>query len=395
MFCALYADLQMSETMISYRVGMKGMKKLFFLAFAFTTLICASLPAEITYSYTPEFQRIWTNGQSQGNFFNPLSGDVTEVAVKMLKLGTLFIDGLPQNQSSGTTLMLMGLPTAPVVIHGTIITHNNIVETQWQDNLVLVGQYYPNNGQRTQLVLSGNASATIQLFPEYKKSSLTMDVYLVIDYPVKMLSGTSYTIDNLAEYSFALVDGATNQPLTGDGINTSDNPFTGDSTNPTWTGTPGAVQPSLLKAELSLLGYPARNFLDMNPTIQIPSSIQILQAGVNLAYLKIAFDPNNGNAGATKDLVVSISHDTLKSFGSSREYEYSLAIEHDSGTGTVTTENLPSDFSPDAVSYTLKNSSAGDTDIKLLKFRLDSNSFGNALAGTYSSTIMIELRVEG
>lgn len=116
-------------------------------------------------------------------------------------------------------------------------------------------------------------------------------------------------------------------------------------------------------------------------------------SGVNLAYLRINFDTDNGNAGATKDLVVTLSHDKLKASGIAEEYEYGLAVEHDSKTGTVTTTAITPGFSTEDISYRLEESSAGDTDTKLLKFRFESNAFGDAQPGQYSSTIRIELSV--
>ncbi|MFC2821415.1 MAG: hypothetical protein ACFN3H_01405 [Spirochaetales bacterium] len=362
--------------------------------------------AEITYTYTAEQNPIWLNGKHQGDFYAPDGTDTSLLShLKLVRLGVLHIAGLPQNTDSGTTFMIVTPPASSVRINGTFIFHNGTTVQQFYDKMEndinlgdntkavvkLVGQYYPK-GVRTSLDLSSGGNREIDLTPPWNKDSLDMEIYLVIGESLKMVNGASYYVYNVSNYIFRLEDENHNE-ITGEGINNSNNPFTGGNTNPTWTGTDGAVQPANLRAYTSLLGYPDKNPLGKNPVMELPSSMQELMSGVNLAYLRINFDTDNGNAGATKDLVVTLSHDKLKASGIAEEYEYGLAVEHDSKTGTVTTTAITSGFSTEDRSYRLENSSAGDTDTKLLKFRFESNAFSDAQPGQYSSTIRIELSV--
>ena len=81
-------------------------------------VFCLSpVAGEVTYGYTPESPMTWVNGKDQGDYFDPGSPDVSQDLVKMLKVGTLQIDGMTTNQDNGTTIMVVA-SGSPITITG-------------------------------------------------------------------------------------------------------------------------------------------------------------------------------------------------------------------------------------------------------------------------------------
>ncbi|MGP1419577.1 MAG: hypothetical protein ACTTJZ_07235 [Sphaerochaetaceae bacterium] len=350
-------------------------------------MVVSGLAAEITYQYTPETTLTWVNGKDQGNFFDPGSSDVTQNLVKMLKVGTLFIDGLPQGQDSGTTVIL--------TTRGRPISITGPFPGQQPNDIRLVAQYFPQSGQRNMIDLTSSTQENIILFPEYKKTSLTMTIWLVIANPVVMTGG-SYYVSNLSDYRFELHEGsADGEPISGPGINTTDNPFCGGYSNPIATDTEVPEQPPALEACLSLLSYPDSNPMGTNPYVDISPFEAELGSGVPIAYMRIDFSPANGNAGQSSGLKIDVMHDRMRMHPGSGgpSLDYVLSLQHASSQGTVITESTFAENASGVLSYTLKQSSAGDNDIKRLDFRFADSSYIDAPEGIYSSTVTIILSV--
>lgn len=345
----------------------------------------SSVAGEITYGYTPENPMTWVNGKDQGNYFDPGSPDVSQDLVKMLKVGTLQIDGMTTNQDNGTTIML--------VTSGSPISITGLFPGRQPTDIRLIAEYFPYNGQRTLIDLTHAGNSEIHLYPEYKKTSLTMTIWLVIANPVRMVPGTPYLVSNLADYRFELhEETAGGNSITGELINISNNPFTSGFMDP-FTNTEGPTQPPALNASLALLSHPGRTVLGNDPAIQLPASLSELQSGVSLLYLRVSFDASNGNTGMTKNLLVEILHDKLHDAQNEHLYSYLLSLVPDTSTGSVVTDSTYEEDSSGLLTYTLKNSSAGDVDVKRLDFRLPDDSFATAPNGEYTSTVMVALSV--
>lgn len=364
------------------------MKRLAFIAILL--LVASGLAAEITYQYTPETTLTWVNGKDQGDFFDPedpSSSDVTQNRIKMLKVGTLFIDGLPQGQDSGTTVMLT-TRARPISITGAF--------PGWQPtDIRLVAQYFPQSGQRNMIDLTSSTQESITLFPEYKKTSLTMTIWLVIANPVVMTSGPYY-VSNLSDYRFELREGsADGEPISGPGINTADNPFCGGYSNPIATDTEVPEQPPALEASLSLLSYPDSNPMGRSPSVDISPFEAELGTGVPIAYMRVDFSLSNGNAGQSSKLKIALMHDKMRrrTAAGGPSLEYVLSLQHVSSNGTVVTESTFAEDVSGVLSYTLKQSSAGDNDLKRLDFRFADSSYIDAPEGSYESTVTIILSV--
>lgn len=361
------------------------MKRFAFLAILL--LVASGLAAEITYQYTPEATLTWVNGKNQGDFFDPGSSDVTQDEVKMLKVGTLFIDGLPQGQDSGTTVMLT-TRGRPISITGTF-------PGQQPTDIRLVAQYFPRNGQRTMIDLTSSTQENIILFPEYKKTSLTMTIWLVIANPVVMTGG-SYYVSNLSDYRFELhEETADGEPISGPGINTADNPFCDGYSNPIATDTEVPEQTPAFEAYLSLLSYPDRNPLGTNPYVELTPFEGELGTGVPIAYMRVDFSLSNGDAGQSSSLRIDVMHDRMRMYTGTGgpSLDYVLSLEHVLSYGTVITESTFEEDASGVLSYKLKQSSAGDNDLKRLDFRFADSSYLDAPTGSYRSTVTIILSV--